>query len=87
MATGLPVIATNVGGNPELVLHEVTGLLMEPRSTTSLVDALSRYVNDPVLRNVHGRAARDRAQSNFGLCRMLSAYDDLYSRHLVRRSF
>jgi sugar transferase (PEP-CTERM/EpsH1 system associated) len=87
MATGLPVIATNVGGNPELVLHEVTGLLVEPRSPTELVAALSRYVNDPVLRTVHGRAARNRAESEFGLCRMLSAYDDLYARHLARWNF
>jgi sugar transferase (PEP-CTERM/EpsH1 system associated) len=86
MATGLPVIATDVGGNPELVLHGVTGLLVEPRSTTSLAAALSRYVSDPALRDLHGRAGRARAESEFGLCRMLGAYDDLYARHLARRS-
>jgi sugar transferase (PEP-CTERM/EpsH1 system associated) len=86
MATGLPVVATRVGGNPELVVHEVTGLLVEPRSTDSLVAALSRYAEDPGLRTAHGRAARQRAEGEFGLGRMLSAYDDLYSRHLAARS-
>jgi sugar transferase (PEP-CTERM/EpsH1 system associated) len=86
MATGLPVVATRVGGNPELVVHEVTGLLVEPRSTDSLVTALSRYVEDPGLRAAHGRAARHRAESEFGLRRMLSAYDDLYARHLAARN-
>ena len=86
MATGLPVVATRVGGNPELVVHEVTGLLVEPRSPDSLIIALSRYVEDSDLRVAHGRAARHRAEAEFGLRRMLSAYDDLYSRHLAGRS-
>ncbi len=86
MATGLPVVATRVGGNPELVVHEVTGLLVEPRSTDSLATALSRYAEDSRLRVAHGQAARHRAVSEFGLRRMLSAYDDLYSRHLAARS-
>jgi len=86
MATGLPVVATRVGGNPELVLHDVTGFLAEPQSTDSLVGALSRYVAEPGLRMSHGHAARNRADSEFGLSRMLGAYEDLYSRHLVVRS-
>lgn len=86
MATGLPVVATRVGGNSELVRHEVTGLLVEPRSADSLVAALLRYVEDPGLRSAHGQAARHRADSEFGLPRMLAAYDDLYRRHLAARS-
>jgi sugar transferase (PEP-CTERM/EpsH1 system associated) len=86
MATGLPVVATRVGGNPELVVHAVTGLLVEPRSPDSLITALSRYVEDADLRVAHGRAARHRAEAEFGLRRMLSAYDELYSRHLAVRS-
>jgi sugar transferase (PEP-CTERM/EpsH1 system associated) len=85
MAAGLPVVATRVGGNPELVLHEVSGLLVEPRSSESLMAGLSRYAQDPCLRAIHGRAARERAESEFGLRRMLGAYDDLYSRHLAAR--
>jgi len=86
MATGLPIVATRVGGNPELVLHELTGLLVEPRSSDSLVAALLRYVDDPGLRAAHGKAARDRTDSKFGLLPMLSAYHDLYGRHLAARS-
>jgi len=87
MATGLPVVATRVGGNPELVRHEITGLLVEPQSADSLVGAISRYVQDPSLRAAHGSAARDRAESDFGLPRMLATYDDLYSRHLATLGF
>ncbi|HXG03929.1 MAG TPA: glycosyltransferase, partial [Candidatus Binatia bacterium] len=49
MATGLPVVATRVGGNPELVEDGVTGRLVEPRRPEALAQALLDYLNDPVL--------------------------------------
>jgi sugar transferase (PEP-CTERM/EpsH1 system associated) len=80
MATGLPVIATRVGGNPELVVDEVTGLLVEPRQPDRLAAAMRRYLEDPELMARHGRAARERATSQFSLDRMVGAYADLYVR-------
>ncbi|MGH7316501.1 MAG: glycosyltransferase, partial [Candidatus Rokuibacteriota bacterium] len=72
MATGLPVVATRVGGNPELVVDASTGLLVPPRSPEALSSALRRYLDAPVLATTHGRAGRARAVSEFALDRMVS---------------
>lgn len=85
MATGLPVIATRVGGNPELISEGVTGILVEPRSPAALAVAMRQYLGDPRLASQHGRAARERAQSMFSLEVMVDAYEELYSRLLRRR--
>ncbi|HXG05457.1 MAG TPA: TIGR03088 family PEP-CTERM/XrtA system glycosyltransferase, partial [Candidatus Binatia bacterium] len=80
MATGLPVVATNVGGNPELVEDGVTGRLVEPRRTEALAAALLGYVNDPVLARLHGKAGRQRCVTEFSLDRMAARYLALYRR-------
>src|SRR5262249_27050961 len=54
MATGLAVVATHVGGNPELVHDSVTGFLVAPRSTDALASTLRRYLEDPMLVRRHG---------------------------------
>jgi sugar transferase (PEP-CTERM/EpsH1 system associated) len=84
MASGLPVIATRVGGNPELVDHGVTGTLVSPRSAEALAAAFDRYLLDPALIRKHGEAGRQRALRDFSLDRMFGAYDSLYSRLLAR---
>jgi len=82
MATGLPVIATRVGGNPELVEDGVTGRLVAPQEPRGLTEAIAGYLEDSHLRAVHGKASRQRATEHFGLERMCLAYTDLYSRLL-----
>ena len=82
MATGLPVIATRVGGNPELVEDGATGRLVAPQDPGRLTQAIAGYLEDPHLRAVHGKASRQRATEQFGLDRMCLAYTDLYSRLL-----
>ena len=82
MATGLPVVATRVGGNPELVHDDVTGILVEPSTPSALAAAMRRYLDDPDLIAAHGRAGRARSESCFSLERMLAAYEALYARHL-----
>lgn len=84
MASGLPVIATRVGGNPELVDDDVTGTLVSPRSAEALAAAFDRYLSDPGLIRKHGEAGRRRALRDFSLDRMFGAYDSLYSRLLAR---
>jgi sugar transferase (PEP-CTERM/EpsH1 system associated) len=79
MATGLPVVATKVGGNPELVEPDVTGMLVAPQSPDALAAALQRYLADPMLVRKHGEAARQRVVREFGLERMLAAYETLYA--------
>ena len=85
MATGLPVVATRVGGNPELVADGSSGFLVEPGSPAALADALRRYLGDPGLLARHGRAARELAQAEFSLERMVGEYGQLYGRLLARR--
>jgi sugar transferase (PEP-CTERM/EpsH1 system associated) len=78
MASGLPVVATAVGGNAELVVDGETGALVPSGDVAAMARALERYVDDPALRRRHGQAARARAESHFSLERMLGAYDDVY---------
>src|SRR5207244_3676373 len=61
MASGLPVVATRVGGNPELVDDGLTGTLVSARDERALADALAAYVDDQHLVAVRGKAGRQRA--------------------------
>jgi glycosyltransferase involved in cell wall biosynthesis len=85
MATGLPVVATRVGGNPELVADGVTGRLYDPGVPGALEAALMPYVTDPALRDAHGRAARERVVQNFSLDAMVNRYVALYDELLADR--
>lgn len=78
MATGLPVIAGDVGGNPELVVHEETGLLVDPLDAEQMATALARLLSDPRLRERLGQAGRRRAEQLFSLPAMMRAYGGLY---------
>jgi glycosyltransferase involved in cell wall biosynthesis len=90
MATGLPVVATRVGGNPELVEHGATGALVPPANPLVQAAALRCYVEDAGLRESHGAAGRRRVLQHFTLERMTQAYRDLYvsasARSAARRS-
>lgn len=83
MATGLPVVATRVGGNAELVVEGETGLLVPPSDTDALAKAIGVYVADPALARRHGAAGRNRVLRDFSMERMLdrylAVYDDLVS--------
>ena len=82
MATGLPVVATNVGGNPELVVDGLTGRLYGPSEPESLTQALLAYVTDPAARKAHGEAGRARVVQNFSLDAMVERYLALYDELL-----
>lgn len=84
MAAGLPVVATRVGGNPELVEDGVTGLLVPPREPESLAAALTRLVENPTLAQAMGQAARQRAQEHFSQERLVQETECLYLRLLLR---
>lgn len=86
MATGLPVVATRVGGNDELVDEGETGALVPASDPEALADALRRYVDDSELRAAHGRAARARAEKVFGLDAMVAQYAALYEDVLSGRA-
>ncbi len=67
MASGLPVVASNISGIPELVEHEHTGLLVPPRDPSALADALARLSRDNEERIALGRAGRKRVLDQFDL--------------------
>lgn len=67
MGSGVPVVASNLSGIPELVEDNVTGLLVQPRDATSLANALERYVTDQALRRRLGQAGRERVVGDFDL--------------------
>lgn len=82
MASGLPVVATAVGGNPELVEDGVCGRLFTPGDDTALTRLLAGYVlrDGDLLRQVHGRAARRRAEQQFSLATMVARYRAAYDQ-------
>lgn len=78
MASGLPVLAGSVGGNPELVVHEDTGLLVNPLDADDMAQALDRLLTTSDLRKCLGQAARRRAEQLFSLPAMMRSYGDFY---------
>ena len=82
MATGLPVIATNVGGNSQLVEHSVTGLLCAGTSDTALREAMASYLDAAELIEQHGRAGRRRVLEAFSLDSMVGNYARVYDELL-----
>ncbi|MGE5525978.1 MAG: TIGR03088 family PEP-CTERM/XrtA system glycosyltransferase [Rhodospirillaceae bacterium] len=82
MAAGLPVVATRVGGNPELVDEGTTGMLVPAGDSRALAEAIARYVEDRDMAVRHGAAARRLAEQRFGLHVMVHKYLELYERSL-----
>jgi phosphatidylinositol alpha-1,6-mannosyltransferase len=64
-ASGLPVVAGNVGGAPEAVLNEKTGLLVNPMNDDEVLAALVRLLKNPAEAKQLGAAAKARAQNEF----------------------
>jgi glycosyltransferase involved in cell wall biosynthesis len=82
MATGLPVIATRVGGNPELVQDGVTGLLVPVADVPALAAAILALAQDPARCEQMGRAAVQRVTTDFDWERAVSAYLQVYDELL-----
>lgn len=84
MACGLPVIATAVGGNRELVVPGKTGWLVPPGEPAALSHALEALGRDPASAAAMGQAGRARVESGFSLARMVQGYGALYERFAAR---
>jgi sugar transferase (PEP-CTERM/EpsH1 system associated) len=83
MASGLPVVATRVGGNPELVEHERTGLVVPAADVQAMAQALVRVAQAPTQALQMGREGRRAVELRFSLQAMVLAYQDVYDRQLV----
>jgi glycosyltransferase involved in cell wall biosynthesis len=78
MACALPVVATNVGGTPEVVADGETGRLVSPRDPQSLASAILYYLDHPQFMQAHGAAGRVRATARFDVEVTARAYEQLY---------
>jgi len=85
MAAGRPVIATRVGMVPHVVLHERTGLLVDPGDPTALAGSIERLLRDRELAARLGAAGRERASEEFSAEVMAKQYLELYSQVLSER--
>ncbi|MDH3979104.1 MAG: TIGR03088 family PEP-CTERM/XrtA system glycosyltransferase [Gammaproteobacteria bacterium] len=88
MACGLPVVATRVGGNEELLCEDETGFLVPRADPLAMAAALLNYVDHTALRTAHGAAARTRVEDTFSIARMVSryleVYDELYRQRCLK---
>ncbi len=83
MATGLPVVSTTIGGIPEMVVENQTGVLVPPGDVAALADAIEKVISDRSLGQLLGQAGYERAQKLFSieknvreLCALLNAHRD-----------
>jgi len=91
MATGLPCVASAIGGCRDVITDRQTGILVPPGDATALQGALEELLGSPLLREKLGAAAREDAIARFGLERMAEQYEACYraaiAGHLVAGSF
>lgn len=80
-----PVIATHVGGNPELIEDNRSGLLVESNNSLQLAEKIRFLKHHPAARERLGENARQRALKNFTLKKMIRAYEELYLQEYFRK--
>jgi len=85
MAAGAPTVATRVGGTPEALVHEQTGLLVAPGDSRELATAIGRLLDDRPLAARLGQAARQSIQDRFSVDRMVQSTEQLYTELLARK--
>jgi sugar transferase (PEP-CTERM/EpsH1 system associated) len=78
MSSGLPVIGTSVGANPELIIDDEHGCLVPAADNAALINALRSYFDSSERRISHSLAARDFVMQRYGLPAMIQSYIDLY---------
>jgi L-malate glycosyltransferase len=85
MAAGLPIVASAVGGIPEVIHNGRNGLLIPAGDAAALAERLCRVLGDPALRTRLSVAARADAEARYSFDRMVAAFDSLYVENLTRR--
>ena len=81
-----PVVATRVSGLSEVVLHQDTGLLIEPEDSNALAGGIAWLLEHPESATQMGQAARRRVQEAFSREQCVTAYNDLWRRLITARS-
>ncbi len=85
MASGLPLVGTRVGGIPEIVVDNETGILVEPRDHEALADAIVKLLANPELCMRLGESARRRVESTFSWLQIARQTADVYEFAISRR--
>ncbi len=85
MGAGAPTVATRVGGTPEALVHEQTGLLVAPGDSRAIADAVGRLLDNPSLASRLGQSARALIKDRFSVDRMVQSTQDLYTELLARK--
>jgi glycosyltransferase involved in cell wall biosynthesis len=80
MSSGKPVIATDVGGIPEIIQDGTTGILVPPENPKALADKIDELINNPALRSRLGNAARKHVEENFTLKEMVEKTKKIYKK-------
>lgn len=85
MAAGLPVVATDVGGTPEVVQDGQTGFLVPPGEYEALAISICKLLEDPDLRCRMGKEGKERVAKNFSIEQMTQQFEQLYEQLLVEK--
>jgi glycosyltransferase involved in cell wall biosynthesis len=85
MAAGLPTVATDVGGNPEVIQDGEDGLLVKPNEPAALAEAILSLLQNPHLASRVGSAARERVRRHFDFSQLTFKVDALYTELLETR--
>jgi glycosyltransferase involved in cell wall biosynthesis len=85
MASGLPTVATKVGGIPEVVVHGETGLLSPLDDPVRFAETLVQVIDDRDAGRAMGERGRQRASVEFGIDGMVAKYESLYEDLAARR--
>jgi len=84
MSAAVPVIASRVGGNPEIVQDGLTGLLVTPKAVSELTGHILEMINKRDRSKLFGERGRERVANVFTTAQMLNHYQELYEECLSR---
>lgn len=84
MAAGRPAIVTDVGGNPELIEHNQSGLVIRPKSPAELAVAIERLLENPEFASRLAANAQQKARQHYDLSAMTARYENYYRTHCGR---
>lgn len=85
MSLGKPCIVTDAGGNPEIVQHQVTGLVTPNDDEAAYAEAIITLANNSELQRLYGQAAKSRFDQEFSIPNMVKAYQEIYLSTLSKR--
>jgi len=85
MASGIPFVTTSVGGMPEMVQHEITGLVVPPGDSKTLAQAIEELLSNPGRRSMMGRLGQDIVRESFSVEKMVDSNLALYQKVLASR--